>query len=125
MKLITFLSTAVVSTAAFSPVTFVSKSTTLARIQTSIGYTIIGGIDDEEPEIDPNSVQAAALPPLPTEARSTSAVQGSKFGPGDLSGYSDSYDEKEAADLNVDAFSNEVTGGVMPGFQLSSLCGDD
>jgi len=28
-------------------------------------------------------------------------------------------------DLNVDAFANSISGGIMPGVQLSSLCGDD
>jgi hypothetical protein len=86
-----------------------------SRPTTALKYTIMPGIEEEddfykEPEAKPvQKLDANGMP--------------------DLSGYRD----KDAdflteidKDLNVDAFSNSVSGGIMgSGVQLSALCGDD
>jgi hypothetical protein len=106
-------------TAAFSsiqtPATFQSRQATILH------YTVIGGIDEEEE-------QDAADP---SEAEPNFWAQrkaDNNGGPGDLSGYSESSDELVSeidTHLNVDAYSNGPAGGIMGGFQLTGLCGDD
>ena len=97
---------------------------TAAPFSTSLGYTVIGGIDDEgEAEVDPWSVGAGSASLQDSNSKSA-AAKTVDHGPGDLSGYSDDYVEKEEDDLNVDAYKSEV-GGVVPGFRLSALCSDD
>ena len=79
-------------------------------------YTIIGGIDEKDDKEAEESFFAK---------KKSAAVNG---GPGDLSGYQekdDSYFSEVDNDLNVDAYSNGSVGGIMPGFQLSGMCGDD
>jgi hypothetical protein len=91
---------------------------------TFLRYTVIGGVDEEEePEKDPWAVASSAtsLTPKRSESAQTKTVA---HGPGDLSGYSDEYVEKEVDDLNVDAY-DSAAGQIMPGFNLSGLCGDD
>ena len=89
---------------------------------TCLKYTIIGGADDDaEPEKDPWAVDSGNSAQQNRSAQKSDAVA---HGPGDLSGYSDEYVEKEVDDLNVDAY-DSAAGGIMPGFNLSGLCGDD
>jgi hypothetical protein len=90
---------------------------------TFLRYTVFGGIDEEEPEKDPWAVGSGnSLKEEKTETQNPSKVVG--HGPGDLSAYNDEYVEEEVAELNVDAYASEA-GQIMPGFSLSSLCGDD
>lgn len=113
-----FLSVLQVTTS-FVPVAF-TKHSNLA-----LKYTVIGGIDEpDEPEIDPNSVGYSATPRKAQPVQKKSKV--SAHGPGaDLSSYNDNYDDNEVSMLNSDAYSNDVAGGIVPGFRLTSLCSDD
>jgi hypothetical protein len=83
---------------------------------TFLRYTIIGNPDDDVTD----SRKSDSSSPV---AQATAATD--QFGgPSSLAGYSD-YDEQSAVDeLNVDAYDN-AAGGIVPGFQLSSLCSDD
>jgi hypothetical protein len=85
----------------------------VAKPTTSLKFTVYGGIDEEEEK--------------PQEAQSSySSGPSDQAGPGSLAGYVDLEDYVETDDdLNVDAYANKVSGGVMSGFQLSALCGDD
>jgi hypothetical protein len=90
-------------------------TTQMQTTQTVLKYTIIGGIDEKDDKEAEESFFA----------KKKAAVNG---GPGDLSGYhekDDSFFSDIDDDLNVDAYSNGSVGGIMPGFQLSGLCGDD
>mmetsp|Transcript_2985 Transcript_2985/g.4591 ORF Transcript_2985/g.4591 Transcript_2985/m.4591 type:complete len:122 (+) Transcript_2985:77-442(+) len=89
---------------------------------TFLRYTVFGGIDDEEPEKDPWAVGSNSSSLKQQKTETQTKVVG--HGPGDLSGYNDEFVEEEVADLNVDAYDSEA-GQIMPGFHLSSLCGDD
>jgi hypothetical protein len=46
-------------------------------------------------------------------------------GPDSLASYRDIDDAEADKEMNVDAYSNTVAGGVVPGVQLTALCGDD
>jgi len=102
---------------------FASFLPSIRKSQTFLRYTVIGGIDDdEEPEKDPWAVGSSKST---SQQRSASPKADTvSHGPGDLSGYSDEYVEKEVDNLNVDAY-DSTAGQVMPGFHLSALCGDD
>ena len=80
---------------------------------------MFGGIDEE----DATDSEASDAEPN-FWAQRKAAVNG---GPGDLSGYQEKgdYFSDIDNDINVDAYSNGAVGGIMPGFQLSGLCGDD
>ena len=83
-------------------------------------YTVFGGIDEEETNDSDD-----AEPNFWAQRKAAAAVNG---GPGDLSGYQergDDYFSDIDNDINVDAYANGAVGGIMPGFQLSGLCGDD
>jgi hypothetical protein len=87
---------------------------TTTSLQSALRYTIIGNPDEEVEEASPAAV---AQPTASTDSR---------FGPSSLEGYSD-YNERAEfeTELGVDSFSNKAGGGIMPGFDLSSLCSDD
>jgi hypothetical protein len=101
-------------TAAFS----ITRTSTTQRQATLLKYTVIGGIEEEETadasdEAEPNFW-----------AQRKADKNG---GPGDLSGYAEKDDLFLEIDnaINVDAYTNGVSGGIMPGFQLTGLMGDD
>ena len=96
---------------------------------TSLPYTVIKGIDDDDgPEdIDPNSVGYRNPSEMSSAAdNSVDAPVGTvkDHAAPDFSEYNDDYEEKDDDLLNVDAFSS-AAGGVMPGFRLTSLSEDD
>ena len=85
-------------------------------------YTVFGGIDEDD---DTNDSDDAEPNFWAQRKAASAAVNG---GPGDLSGYrerGDDYFSDIDNDINVDAYANGAIGGIMPGFQLSGLCGDD
>ena len=87
-----------------------------ASTPTFLRYTIIGNPDDDA-AVDKKDETDSEV--------SEAATAVDQFGgPGSLDGYRD-YDESGAVDeLSVDSYKNEA-GGIVPGFQLSSLCSDD
>lgn len=89
-------------------------------------YSVIGGEGEpDEPEIDPMSVKAGA----PFQKAKLHKLQTPKVAaapaPKSLKKFNDNYEEKESGYLNSDAYSNDVSGGIVPGFRLTSLCEDD
>ena len=83
------------------------------RPQTSLRYTVFGGIDEEEEREEPFFQQQQQYQP---------AVNG---GPGSLAGYSDISDAQAHLEMSVDAYDNQAGGSIMPGLGLSALCSDD
>lgn len=127
MKVFVLFALALELTTAF--VILVPSKKVASRQQSFLKYAIVYPDDDEdgkkEDAVDPNSVAAAAMPSQGPTSEDQS--QGSNAGPDSLDQYRD-IDEFEAdevnKDLNVDAY-DSAAGGIMSGFQLSSLCSDD
>jgi hypothetical protein len=97
---------AVESVTAFSIVPARTRQTTFA-----LRYTVIEGLDEED---DKDAEDGGIRSRIGKDAN-----------PNDLSNYRD-YDEMSDENiLNVDSFQNRAGGGIIPGFNLSALCGDD
>lgn len=89
-----------------------------ATSSSALRYTVFGAPDDEVEE-DPQGVNY-------TQQRSAAPQQAQNGAVKDLSSYRD-YDEvfEDVDEINVDSFSHVSGSSIMPGFHLSSLCGDD
>jgi hypothetical protein len=96
---------AVESVTAFSIVQARTRQTFALR------YTVIAGLDEEDiKDAEDGGIRSRI---------------GKNVNPNDLSNYRD-YDElSEESTYNVDSFQNLAGGGIIPGFNLSALCGDD
>jgi len=93
-----------------------TTTTTTTRRATFLKYTVIAGLDEEE--------QEEAKNPEARELMKKAGKSDGGAGPASLAGYRD-YDELDGEnELNVDSFNNPA-GGIMPGYNLSGLCGDD
>mmetsp|Transcript_4646 Transcript_4646/g.6874 ORF Transcript_4646/g.6874 Transcript_4646/m.6874 type:complete len:123 (+) Transcript_4646:98-466(+) len=77
-------------------------------------YTVIAGLDEEEIEESHDE-----------DARDLMRKAGKEnYSPETLAGYQDFNALDGENHINVDSYSNPA-GGIVPGFQLSSLCEDD
>ena len=94
-------------------------------------YSVIGAEDEpDEPEIDPWSVKAAKpFQQAKIQSLNTPKIDKNKsneqYSANTLKRYRDEYKEMETEYLNNDAYSNQVSGGIVPGYRLTSLCEDD
>lgn len=82
---------------------------------TALEYTVIGGIEPEEQDTEARELVKEMMTHRTTE-----------HGKDQYAGYDATLSEAEMInrDINVDAYANPI-GGIMPGYQLSALCGDD
>jgi len=98
---------------------------------TALSYTVFGGIsDDDEKDEKAGTVQFNSFSSAKYGEAAASQVQQQQQKPPannnhDLSAYKDEVYEESNGDVSVDSYSNTVSGGIMPGFQLTGLCGDD
>mmetsp|Transcript_29808 Transcript_29808/g.71696 ORF Transcript_29808/g.71696 Transcript_29808/m.71696 type:complete len:115 (+) Transcript_29808:40-384(+) len=84
--------------------------------QTALSYTIVQGIEPSEQDEDARESVKEMMSHRKTE-----------HGNDQYAGYDATQSEQHAINhqLNVDSFSNTMSGGIIPGIQLTSLCGDD
>ena len=89
-----------------------APSLTTAPLQ----YTIVQGIEPDEQDHEARELVQEMMSHRKRE-----------HGDDQYAGYDATLSEADAINrhLNVDSFSNSIAGGIIPGFQLTSLCADD
>jgi hypothetical protein len=113
MKLSVFFLTmiaALESATAFCNLPYRTTSQVVKQPVTFLKYAIV--YPDDEIEEDTTPAEAT-----PTQKNSDGSVAS-------FEGYKDYNELAEVNQMNVDSYDN-AAGGIVPGFQLSSLCSDD